>query len=201
MATVVDISNVNGAVDWNRFAQAGIQGGYIKLSEGVTFDDPDTFTHAKAARKAGIPFGYYHFAHPENNSPEAEVEHVRRRLSGGAPKADFRLVLDFEQGKSQPSYANWAHSFSQGIQKKIGHFPIFYSYGPYIAGMGLAKPIGTGLWLAAYGRNDGTEHPFDTPAPWKRVLMHQFTSNARIAGSSHVVDLSHIRSVSLLRAQ
>lgn len=197
MATVVDISNVNGAVDWKRLAATGVQGGYIKLSEGVTFDDPDSYAHAQAARKAGLPFGFYHFAHPEHNAAEAEAEHVLRRLSGRRP--DFRLVLDFEQGTAQASYGDWAHRFSQAVRAKLGHFPIFYSYGPYIQGMRLAKPVGSGLWLAAYGRNDGTEHPFDLPAPWKRVLMHQFSSNCRVGGCEHVVDLSHAKSLRALR--
>jgi GH25 family lysozyme M1 (1,4-beta-N-acetylmuramidase) len=199
MATVVDISNVNGSVDWSRLARSGVQGAYIKLSEGVTFDDPDSYTHARGADRAGLPFGYYHFAHPEHNSPEAEAQHVLRRLSGRKPKPAFRLVLDFEHGSAQASYGDWAHSFSQTIRALLGHFPIFYSYGPYIQGLKLAKPVGSGLWLAAYGRNDGAEHPFDTPAPWKRVLMHQFSSNCRVGGCAHPVDLSHIRSLRTLR--
>lgn len=198
MATVLDISNVNGAVDWDRIAHSGIQGAYIKLSEGVTFDDPDSYAHATKARKAGLQFGYYHFAHPEHNAPEAEVAHVLRRLAKG-PKPDLRLVLDFEQGRAQSSYADWAHRFSQGVHQKLGYFPIFYSYGPYIQDMRPAKPIGSGLWLASYGRNDGQEHPYDVPAPWKRALMHQFSSNCRVGGCEHVVDLSHTRSLSLLR--
>ena len=198
MATVVDISNVNGAVDWNRLARYGVQGAYLKLSEGVTFDDADSYAHAGHARAAGLKFGYYHFAHPENNSAEAEVEHVLRRLGHG-PKPDLRLVLDFEQGTAQASYGEWAHAFSQAIGARVGHFPIFYSYGPYVQGMRLAKPVGSGLWLAAYGRNDGQEHPYDVPAPWKRVLMHQFSSNCRVGGCEHVVDLSHTRSLSLLQ--
>ncbi len=49
MATVVDISNVNGSVDSNRLARCGIQGAYLKLSEGVTFDDP-TRTRTRTTR-------------------------------------------------------------------------------------------------------------------------------------------------------
>lgn len=65
--------------------------------------------------------------------------------------------------------------------------------------MQLAKPVGSGLWLAPYGRNDATEHPFATPGRWKRVLMHQFSSNCRVGGCEHFVDLSHTRSLHALR--
>lgn len=197
-ATVIDISNVNGAVDWNRIVKSGIQGAYIKLSEGVTFDDPDSYAHAKAARRAGIPYGYYHFAHPERNTPEDEAAHVVRRLARQKP--DFRLVLDLEQGAPAPAYGDWAHRFSQALRPKLGHFPILYSYGPYVQGIRLAKPVGSGLWLASYGRNDGKEYPYLVPAPWKKVLMHQFSSECRVGGCEHPVDLSHVRSVTVLRA-
>lgn len=199
MATLIDISNVNGVVDWHRVRSAGIQGAYIKLSEGVTFDDPESHVHAKGAQKAGVPFGFYHFARPDNNTPEAEAAHVLRRL--GRMKPDLRLVLDFEHGRAKRSYGDWAHRFNQVISKRLGYFPVFYSYAPYISEMHLAKPVGNGLWLAAYGRNDGQEHPFDVPAPWKRVTMHQFSSRCRVIGCSNLVDLSHTRSLQPLRAK
>lgn len=113
MTTVIGISNVNGSVDWSRLVASGIQGAYIKLSEGVTFDDRDSYGHARSADRAELPFGYYHFAHPDHNAPKAEVQHVLRRLSGRKPKPSLRLVLDFEQGKAEPSYGDWTHRFSQ----------------------------------------------------------------------------------------
>jgi lysozyme len=199
MATVIDISNVNGSVDWNRLARAGIHGAYIKLSEGVSFDDPDSLTHAKAARKAGLPYGFYHFARPDNNAPEAEAQHVFRRL--GRLRPDFRLVLDFEQGHAKTTYGDWAHRFSKAVHDRLGYYPVFYSYAPYIQEMKLTKPIGNGLWLASYGRDDGSEHPFVVPSPWKSTLMHQFSSRCRVIGCGSFVDLSHAKSLQPLRVK
>lgn len=198
MATLIDISNVNGAVDWNAVRRAGIQAAYIKLSEGATFDDPDSIKHAKAASKAGLPYGFYHFARPDNNEPEAEAQHVFRRLGRLSP--DLRLVLDLEHAPAKPSYGEWARRFSTAIHARLGYYPVFYSYGPYIQGMKLTKPVGNGLWLASYGRNDGTEHPFEIPAPWKRAVMHQFSSRCRVIGCASFVDLSQARSLQPLRA-
>jgi lysozyme len=197
LATVIDISNVNGAVDWNQVRGAGINAAYIKLSEGVTFDDPESIRHARAARDAGVPFGFYHFARPDNNEPEAEAAHVFRRLDGLEP--DLRLALDMEQGNPRASYADWAHRFSQAVHARLGYFPVFYSYGPYIEAMELASAVGSGLWLAAYGRNDGIEHPFTVPAPWRRTIMHQFSSRCRVVGCGSFVDLSHASSLRPLR--
>jgi lysozyme len=197
LATVIDISNVNGAVDWDQIRGAGIDAAYIKLSEGVTFDDPQSVGHARAARGAGVPFGFYHFARPDNNTPEAEAAHVFRRLNGVQP--DLRLALDMEQGNPKASYGDWAHRFSRAIHDRLGYYPVFYSYGAYIEGMRLSSAVGSGLWLAAYGRNDGVEHPFTVPAPWQRAIMHQFSSRCRVVGCGSFVDLSHARSLHPLR--
>lgn len=197
MPTVIDISNANGAVDWNHVRGAGINAAYIKLSEGVTFDDPESIRHARAARDAGVPFGFYHFARPDNNEPEAEAAHVFRRLDGLEP--DLRLALDMEQGNPRASYADWAHRFSQAVHGRLGYYPVFYSYGPYIEGMGLTSAVGSGLWLAAYGRTDGIEHPFRVPPPWQRAIMHQFSSRCRVVGCGSFVDLSHASSLRPLR--
>ncbi len=197
MPTVIDVSDVQSSIDWNRVAQTGIKGAYIKLSEGATFDARESYTHARKAEAAGIPYGFYHFARPDNNSPETEVEHVLRRMKGHKPQ--LKLVLDFEQGHSKAQYGDWAHQFSQLIRKRLGYFPIFYSYGPYIEGMRLSKPVGSGLWLAAYGRNDGREHPCNVPSPWKHMIMHQYSSTCRVPGCAGLVDLSNARSLESLR--
>ena len=55
---------------------------------------------------------------------------------------DLRLVLDLEQGNPKKSYGDWAHRFAKAIREHLGHYPVFYSYGPYIDGMELARWLG-----------------------------------------------------------
>jgi GH25 family lysozyme M1 (1,4-beta-N-acetylmuramidase) len=43
-------------------------------------------------------------------------------------------------------------------------------------------PIGSGLWLASYGPNDGKRHRYVVPAPWRVAVLHQYTSRGRIGG-------------------
>lgn len=195
--TVVDVSNNNPEVDWKRVKLAGVTGAYIKLTEGVTYNDPLAATHAAGAGRQKIPYGFYHYARPDHNNPDAEVKHIAKLLPKLRPQ--LRLALDLEDGVPVAGYGRWAHQFSQLCKEWLGHYPVFYSYPDYIERLRLQAPVGDGLWLASYGRNDGVEHPYVVPAPWKRAVMHQFSSECKVAGIVGFVDLSHAASLKPLR--
>ena len=57
---------------------------------------------------------------------------------------------------------------------------MFYSSSDFIRQMGLEEPLGYGLWLANYYRNDGTRYSYKTPYPWKRAVLHQYTSQGKV---------------------
>lgn len=193
MSLLIDVSNLNGSVDWARVKATGIAGAYIKLTEGVNFDDPLAFKHAQGCDIEHLPYGFYHFARPDHNTAKQEVDHVRRRL--GKHGSPLRLALDLEQGKPIPAYGEWAHEFSQRLHDYLGYFPVFYSYPYYIQGLKLTKTVGDGLWLASYSRNDGVEHPYVVPEPWKKAVMHQFSSQSRVTGVQGLVDLSYAKTL------
>jgi GH25 family lysozyme M1 (1,4-beta-N-acetylmuramidase) len=100
-------------------------------------------------------------------------------------------MLDLEDGHAGPELVEWARAFNHAVHAELGVFPLFYSYASYIAAMRPAKPIGTGLWLASYGRNDGRDHGAAVPKPWRHYLLHQFSSRCRVQGCAGLVDLSH----------
>lgn len=194
MYTIVDVSNNNGgAIDWVRVRHAGVTGVLLKATEGETFNDSTFASRRVAANKAGLRVGAYHFAHPEND-PYTEAQHfcsVVKKLN----RTDFKPVLDFEYGHPDPGMVNWIKKFNATVLKHLGSYPIFYSYPAYISGLRLAKPVGNGLWLASYARNDGKDYGAAVPAPWKKWNLHQFTSNATVGGIEGHVDLSHARSL------
>jgi GH25 family lysozyme M1 (1,4-beta-N-acetylmuramidase) len=180
---IIDLSNVNGHVDWRAVKRAGIQAAYLKATEGVTFNDSLYSHHRETAEANGIPTGAYHFARPDRNQALAEAEHFAA-IVGHIAEGELRPALDMEQAVD-----------------RLGVGPLFYSYPAFVtANVHPSKPIGYGLWLAAYDRNDGTEHPYTVPAPWKKAVAHQFTSKARVAGVPGFVDLSHAGSIRPLLA-
>lgn len=205
---VIDVSNVNGNVDFTAIKRAGIPAAFMKATEGLSFNDGRFAGFRKAAAAAGVRIGAYHFARPDRQpySPEQEADHFCK-VVGTVGRTDLRPVLDFEVNAAHLTAAekiDWARKFNQRVKKRLGQIPIFYSYAALIHELADAfpfeKPIGNGLWLAAYGRNDGTPYPVMTPPPWKKVVAHQFTSRGRLAGHVGTVDYSQAPSLNALLA-
>src|SRR5205823_2905645 len=106
---MLDLSNNNGAVDFKRVFQAGQKRVYLKLTEGVTFDDPTFADFRKRARAAGLKVGAYHFARgvPAGNSAKDEAEHFLRKLPSPTNK-DLRPALDLEFKDPSAAVGKWA---------------------------------------------------------------------------------------------
>lgn len=197
---VVDLSNNNAdPIDWHALKRAGAFGVMLKVSEGKGFVDPTYKPRAAAARAAGLHVGGYHFARPDHD-PRSQAE-LFARLLGNVGEHDLHPALDLEtnDGNLAPAalYA-WARSFGERVHKLTGQRVMWYTGPAFIAAHGFEHPFGNGagLWLAAWGPNDGLDHgvPAGYLKPWRRYVLHQFTSVGRIAGVNGRVDLSHARS-------
>ena len=185
---MLDLSNNNAEPNWTRIYQAGQRRVYLKCTEGSGFVDKTFQSRRRAAHRAGLKVGAYHFSHSERSSPVVEAKFFVKNLGQLAPRGDLRPCLDFEIGK--PS-AEWAEAWIAEVQRLTGVRPIIYSYSDFLRRAGFKTPPAY-LWLASYGRNDGKEHQFVIPPPWKRIVAHQYSSNARVAGVPGRVDISHV---------
>lgn len=195
----IDVSNVNGPVDWKAVAGAGVKFAYAKASEGLTYNDPFGAINRRQAEAAGLKLGLYHFArpdlHPGTAGARQEAEHFLGLIDFLGAK-DLRPALDLEHPASTDLTA-WAATFLKTVQAKLGVTPIFYSYSAFIrSNMGGARGLGKyPLWLADYSRNDGREHPYSTPPAWKSVLVHQFASTGHVPGIRGNVDLDELHAL------
>lgn len=205
-ALVVDLSNNNpDPIDWLALKRAGVFGVEHKVSEGQGFVDPKWRERAAAARAVGLHVGGYHFARPDGN-PHGQAELFAQHL-GHVGQHDLHPALDLEtdDGGLDPAalYA-WARSFGEHVHKLTGYRVMWYTGPGFIAAHGIEHPFGNGagLWLAAWGVNDGTDHgvPRGYLKPWRRYVLHQYTSVGRIAGVGGRVDLNHARRRSAILA-
>lgn len=197
MILIADVSNNQAHIDLAHLQRAGVRGLYHKASEGIAFVDPYFASRRAEAAALKLPFGAYHFAHPEHD-PVLQAGYLCDRI-GSLGRRELRPVLDLELG--DPAHVEaFARAFTREVFRRLHVWPLFYSYSDYIERMALRRTIGDGLWLAAYNRNDGTDHPFTIPAPWSKTLAHQFTSTGRLAGVVLEIDLSHARSLRPLYA-
>lgn len=187
---MLDLSNNNAEPNWKRIYQAGQRRVYLKASQGTTFVDQKQRRWKLAARQAGFKVGLYHFAsvsHEDRVDPIREARFFCTQI-GRLRKGDLRPCLDFEFGDPDPE---WAERFIAEVTNRTGVKPIIYSYPDYLRRANFKKAPAP-LWLASYGRNDGKEHPFLIPAPWKRIVAHQYSSQAKVAGVPGLVDISHV---------
>lgn len=190
---MIDLSNNNGAVDFERVRAGGTRRVYLKLSEGADFADPDHASFRGRAIAAGLLVGEYHFARPSRSSAASEALHFLRLLPDLRPGSSLRPCLDLEDPNATPSpkIAAWASEWLSIVREKSGHLPIIYGSPYYLRACGFSKPLAP-LWLASYGRNDGKEYPYTVPVPWKHAAAHQYASGARVAGVAGKVDVSHV---------
>jgi lysozyme len=171
---LIDCSNAQGSINWVAVKNAGVQGAWLKATEGVTFNDSWYATNRRRANVIGLRTGAYHFARPENNSAVAEADHFSHVI-GKPGRRDLKPVLDME-GKGDEA---WAHAFCKRVRENLGVTTIFYSYSAWIKEHNFKTPVGNGLWLANY---DGLLHTVTAPKPWKRYVAHQYTDKGIVPG-------------------
>jgi len=211
---LLDVSSYQSdLLDWRRVKAAGVSGVFVKATEGAGYVNPFMRRQATGARAAGLRVGFYHFARPDRSgkssmsADDARVEagHFAATTHGHHTRRDLRPVLDFEAWSPRASLSpsqlvTWAREWNAAVRRLLGVGPIFYSYPAFIARLAPSTPIGYGLWLASYSTNDGAEHPYAVPKPWRRTVAHQFTSNGRVPGVPGRVDVSHAPSLRPLLA-
>lgn len=189
---LVDASSYQGRADWGRARdEGGIHGAWLKATEGIRYRNPYFEGNRVDAGHAGVRVGAYHYAKLERSGPLAEADHFCNVVWKLGPR-DLRPVLDYEQPSDMtPGQAlRWIQTWNREVKKRLGVWPIFYSYPAMIDHLRLKAPVGGGLWLASYSVDDGRPHPFLVPRPWRKVVAHQFTSRGRVPGFKGLVDVS-----------
>ena len=150
----VDVNGAKGAIDWRCVKAAGFGFAFVKATEGRTFDDERFSFNRRAAKAAGLVVGAYHYARPDNNTPEAEAEHF---LRVARPKRGELLpALDWE---TDPPTAAWALRFLRAVESEIGRPPILYTYPEFLRRTGHLSDFHCfPLWYSRFGPNDGQIH-------------------------------------------
>lgn len=184
----IDVSDSQGSVDWKTVApHVGFV--FCKATEGTTFT-ADTWGRERVAalREAGIPFGPYHFARPDNNDGADEAEHFVReaRRAGWGKPGDLPGVLDIETGTGGRVGVRFVRRFAKRYRELTGHRLRVVYTGSFWRDA-LRNPITltrSRLWLAAYVDD---YRPY-VPRAWKKPTIWQYTDRAVVPGISGPVD-------------
>jgi GH25 family lysozyme M1 (1,4-beta-N-acetylmuramidase) len=197
---MIDLSNNNGTVNFRTVRAHGQRRVYLKRSEGTSFIDHTFDARHRDAIAAHMKVGAYHFARPSQNTPREEADFFCRLMPRLERAHSLRPCLDLEDPgvKPSPKIGKWAVEWLHLVRDSLHYLPIIYG-GAYYMEPCQFERVPCGLWIAAYGRNDGREYPFHTPAPWNKnritrrhVLAHQFASTAHVPGCAEPVDISRV---------
>lgn len=179
----VDISNLQGAIDWPTVATSGIGLVWSKASEGTGYRDPTYTANRQGCIDTGIQHGSYHFARPDlQTMPLDEAHYFLQSVPDAGPNS--LLCLDMEMPETDgPDLSAWALAFLEEVKARTGATPYLYSYPHYISTRLHDKRLATyPLWLASYSPS------FVVPTPWTQVAMWQYTSKGSVPGITGVVD-------------
>lgn len=180
MLTGIDISN------WQKgFPIAAARPGFVvvKATEGTGYTDKSCDGFVQACIKAGIPFGYYHFANGSKNAA-AQARYFRAQTKGyegrGIP------VLDYENAYGSA----WIDEFVREYHAITGVFPWVYMNSDFVNNKGYGSKwvkANCGLWLAGYPQRL-TTYPAGKECPYKHagwtLACWQFTDRLYIGGMS-----------------
>jgi lysozyme len=183
----IDVSQVQGVIDWSKVAAAGFRFVVVKASEGLHYCDPRALANLAAARAAGLYALVYGFARPSQGSPAGQAAKLWD-CSGDVMPA--RAVLDLESAPADWSPAqkvDFGEAFAEAWREYSILEPMAYTYPSFAAGTQPALGASTRLarcplWIAQYmSTTAGWVPPVGfrpiVPKPWREWAMHQYSGN------------------------
>ena len=161
----------------------------LKATEGRSWVDNTFNTRAKEVLNSPKLLGAYHFARPENNSPDVEAYNFCNTV---LPFRDNCLLfLDWEDKaltwKDAGARGEWIKSFMQQVKTCLGQNMMLYCSEYYIgAYMETVLSVGGGLWVARWGGQEPTME-YDlwqyTNTPYDRNYANMERKDWKVWGS------------------
>jgi lysozyme len=165
----VSAAGQGASFNWNTY-KGKVGFAFTKVSEGLTFTDPDALRNIAQMRALGITPGGYHFLHA-GLSGASQAEYFLQAAKRAGLGAGCLLALDAEDGGLDGLTAlqmnGAAAGFAAELQKHFpGFHPVLYteiSMAPDLVSMGQCP-----LWLA-----NPSGAVIRTIGPWKQVSFEQ----------------------------
>ena len=192
--TAVDVSDLQGKIDWERVSEDGIDFAMIRLgrrgyTEGNIYLDNYYYENVSGVQSEGMPFGVYFFSQAiTKDEAIEEANFVIKHLSGSG--ISYPVVFDHEPVESADGRANnlsknelthITKAFCQKIED-AGYTPMIYGNAFDMERLNLNDLKGIDVWYAEYESSQPTGQ-FD-------FAMWQYSSTANVSGINTQADLS-----------
>ena len=187
---------IPNGIDWNQVKASGISFVIIKTSEGIGRIEPRAKDQSLGASKVGLQIGYYHFAHPGEDTAITEADLFYKCISQ-YPKAQIIPTLDIEinkAGLNPQQLTQWIVDFVTRLQGYNIPNVMLYSYGPFFNKFLLPNQTLAlcPLWLADY-----QSQPV-LPNGWSNYNIWQYSQAGSIPGIQGNVDLNQTNQLPLI---
>lgn len=156
----------------------------VKTSDGTRFVDKKAEDFIRQCKRAGIPFGFYHFANSVKKSSMIDqahyfVEKNRSYFGDGLP------VLDWEDsaygGEVLSGGPYQAKLFLDEVERMTGYRPLIYMSASVCTEYNWKQVAEKYLlWGAAYHKGANYSRPYTTEYRWgafKSPVIHQYSSS------------------------
>lgn len=176
----IDVSRHNGEIDFDKVAKDGYEFVFVKASEGVTHRDSFYRRNERAARRAGLKTGAYHFFRFDRDGVEQAVNFLE---AVGPHLPELGLVIDVESAGNPsgvpPDVVKKRLSSMVEYMNLLGFRVMIYTnydgYHDYVQEILPGYP----LWICRF-----QEDPIE--AEW---TFWQYSHRGRVAGIEGDVDL------------
>lgn len=176
----VDISNIQGTVNYTALAASGVS--FVILRCGIGNDGVDSMysKNLAEARAAGLQVACYHFVYPlpvvpgkESRSPQAQAQAHFKAAQGVLACMDFEWPEEKDWaawGCTAAQINQWGLDYLAEYSSLIGQPMIIYTYPNYAQTVQITSAYAQyPLWIASY-------EPTPTiPTPWNSWVLWQNT--------------------------
>jgi len=180
----VDASHHQGRIDWQRVAGDRIGFAYLKATEGSTYTDPTFVDHARAARRAGLRVGGYHYF--STCSPGApQATHFAEVLAAAPartmpPAIDLELLGNCADPPPRTDLLRELRVFLDEVEHRTRQRVVVYAYPDFEDRYRVRAALDRRLWVRRIG---------DTP-PAGEWWLWQRDDQATIDGIDGPADLN-----------
>jgi lysozyme len=185
----IDISHVQGRVDWNAVAhEGGISFAAVKATEASQYVDPAFAANWQGMKEAGVIRGAYHFFRFDQD-PQQQAEHFAAVVQLDPDDLPPILVLrptsdtKVAAGVDVP-LVDRVRAWLKIVEVKMKRKPIIYTKAGFWNNHMTAEFGDYPLWIA----QEGLSTPPSVKG-WKRWTFWQYTNLGKVSGVDGAVDI------------
>lgn len=188
---IVDVSIHNGAIDWKKVKESGVEGAIIRCGYGrdMTKQDDARFkANIEGAIAQGLRVGVYMYSYAKTeDSARSEAQHTLRLVDPYKQHITLPIYYDLEENNCAQYAKRNAEIFGDIIEKAgywCGVYSSSYWFKTHLKGLNRFTK-----WVADWGVNDGKPHNKPT---FSNTDLWQYTSMGKVNGISGRVDCNEL---------